>query len=169
MIGPLPISHAALLGITFLLGGSLFLFFFFWSISKMPSLNKAPADVAIPSMNAINKALKTPLFSSAFFLTPLAYLACGLLTQYIAQHGGALFFYLSGIIYVIGVVIVTGTINEPLNFQLAQVKTATSNDNQQTWQTYSTKWQFWNNLRTLSSGIALLLFFIGVFFLLKYD
>lgn len=168
MIGPLPISHAALLTISFILGGTVFLFFFFWSISKMPSLNKAPADVAIPSMNAINQAIKNPLFIAVFFLTPLAYISCGILTQYIAGQG-ALYFYLSAIIYVIGVIGVTGSISEPLNFQLAQVKPATSDDNQTTWQSYSKKWQFWNNGRTLSSGIALILFFIGCLVLLQHD
>ncbi len=170
MFRQLSINYLALLIITFILGLSLFLFFFFWAVSKMPSLNKTAADIAVPSMNAINKALKRPCFLASFLLTPVAYLSCGFLTQSITKHSGALFFYLSGIIYVSGVVIVTGTINEPLNFQLSQVKSITAPDEYQTiWQTYSQKWQFWNNIRTLSSAIALILFCMGCFFLLRYD
>lgn len=170
MFRQLSINYLALLTMTFILGLSLFLFFFFWAISKMPSLNKTSADIAIPSMNAINKALKRPWLLVGFLLTPVAYLSCGFLTQYLSRHSGPLFFYLSGIIYVIGVVIVTGTIIEPLNFQLSQVKSITAPDDyQRIWQSYSQKWQFWNKIRTLSSAIALSLFCIGCFFLFFYD
>lgn len=168
MISQFPISHTLLLFITFSLGIASFSYFFIWSFSKIPSLNNAPAEIAIPSMNALNKTSKNFGQLSLLGLTPIAYICCGLLTQSIARHGGALFFYLSAITYVVGVIGVTFSISEPLNFRLAQfTPQGDTSAAQKAWRDYVEKWQFWNKIRTLSSGLALVLFFWGFVYLLK--
>lgn len=126
----------------------------------MPNFDRSPADVAIASMNPINiRIRKKPLFLIPFLLTPLAYISCGLLARYAINQNGLLF-YLAAISYIVGVILVTSSVSEPLNFQLGHTTPNTPNQ-PDIWQTYSRKWQFWNMIRTLSSGLSIILFFLG--------
>ncbi|MBA1140223.1 DUF1772 domain-containing protein [Mesorhizobium sp. CCANP35] len=144
--------------ISIILAGAIFGFFYAWVCSTMWGLDQADPRVAIKAMQAMNASVRNAVFFPAFFLTPVV---LGL-TAAAARYGGhkvpAFWFAAAGAVYLGFGLILTLSVNVPMNEALAA--TAVPDDittARQVWQDYSGRWQFWNQVRTLTSGIALAL------------
>jgi uncharacterized membrane protein len=65
---------------------------------------------------------------------------------------------LSAAVYFCGAFLTTALINVPMNEALAQVAVPSDTETaRRIWQDYSAPWQTWNTVRTVFSGIALVL------------
>lgn len=149
----LPMSMLSLLSI-----GAIFGFFYAWVCSTMWGLDATDPRVAITAMQAMNASVRNPVFLMAFFLTPFILVITGIIAVRLGKSNSGPMFIASATLYVAGALLVTVVANVPINEALAQV--AVPIDNRaaaKIWQDYSGPWQFWNTLRTLVSGVSLLL------------
>lgn len=144
--------------------GAIFGFFYAWVCSTMWGLDAADPRVAIPAMQAMNASVRNPVFFPAFFLTPVILALTAAIAARQNRCRAAALFLAGAVIYVAGALLVTAMVNVPMNEALAQVTVpADSAAAADIWQVYSTPWQFWNTLRTLVSGFALLLTGLAIF------
>ncbi|WP_338720789.1 anthrone oxygenase family protein [Devosia sp. XK-2] len=149
----LPISLLALL-----LSGGIFGFFYAWVCSTMWGLDAADPRVAIEAMQAMNASVRNAVFAPAFFGTPIVALAAAALAWLDSRHRAAVAFGAAGILYLFGAFAVTMVVNVPMNAALAQVVIPVDIETAgQVWTAYSAPWQFWNALRTVVSGLSLML------------
>lgn len=133
--------------------------FFIFSVCIMQALARLPAEQGIAAMNAINVVIQNPLFLSAFMGTALLALALVVLA-FLWGGNGSMLLAAGGIVYVVGVLIVTIVFNVPMNDALgAAVPGQAATDFWQ--QRYLTDWVWWNHVRTVSSIGALALFILG--------
>lgn len=130
-------------------------FFYAFSVTGMPGLDLTAPPVAVEAMQGINTAVRNPVFFVTFFLSPVfAVLAAGALAICGNRLAGWLM-GLAGVTYLVGGLILTMTVNVPMNEALATLppEAATPAD----WAAYSARWTFWNTMRTAVSMAALLL------------
>ncbi|MFS4438629.1 DUF1772 domain-containing protein [Paracoccaceae bacterium GXU_MW_L88] len=149
--------------LSLILSGAIFGFFYAWVCSTMWGLDTANPEIAIPAMQAMNASVRNAVFAPAFFATPFVML----ITAYAAHRSGAgtamTAFAAGGLIYLVGGVILTLAVNVPMNEALAQVTPdEISANGAAIWAEYSPRWQRWNVIRTIASGVALLLAGIGL-------
>ena len=112
----------------------------------------------------MNASVRNPVFFPSFFLTPLILGLTAFIAANQSRKRSALLFAASAAIYVVGAFLVTAMINVPVNEALVLVGVPTHNQvASETWQAYSTRWQFWNTLRTLVSGLSLLLTGLAIY------
>ena len=124
----------------------------------MWGLDAADPAVAIHAMQAMNASVRNAVFFPAFFLTPVVLaLTSGLLFR-AHQRSAAACFGLAAGVYLVGGFGVTVLFNVPMNQALAAVVVPQATDTvHDIWQDYSANWQFWNHIRTVASGLAVLL------------
>lgn len=141
-----------------LMTAAIFGFFYAWVCSTMWGLDAADPAVAIKAMQAMNASVRNAVFFPAFFLTPVVLGLTAALLVRCGQRGAAIWFALAAGVYLLGGFVVTVMVNVPMNQALAKVIVpATTEAAQEIWQDYSGRWQFWNQLRTVASGLAVLL------------
>ncbi len=149
----LPLALLALL-----LSAAIFGFFYAWLCSTLWGLDAADPRVAIAAMQAMNSAVRNAIFAPAFFGTPVVLALAALASARAARRRAAACFGFAALCYLLGGLVLTVTINVPMNEALARVEIPASVEAAaQIWQAYSAPWQFWNLIRTLASGAALLL------------
>ncbi|WP_425037462.1 DUF1772 domain-containing protein [Primorskyibacter sp. S187A] len=149
----LPLSMISLLSI-----GAIFGFFYAWVCSTMWGLDNTTPQVAIKAMQAMNASVRNIVFFPAFFLTPVFLSTTSFVAFRSGQLSAALLFGGAAALYLVGAFLVTVLVNVPLNEALAQVTVPDDEAMaQDIWRRYSAPWQFWNLLRTMASGAALLL------------
>ncbi len=157
----LPMSMLSLLSI-----GAIFGFFYAWVCSTMWGLDATDPRTAIAAMQAMNASVRNGVFFPAFFMTPFILGATAILAAQEAERKSAILFGLAAILYFGGAFLVTAMVNVPMNEALAEVSIPTDLDAARSiWQGYSANWQVWNVLRTIVSGICLLLTGLAIFFL----
>ncbi len=146
--------------------GAIFGFFYAWICSTMWGLDATDPRTAIAAMQAMNASVRNAVFFPAFFMTPFILGATAIFAAQKAQRKSAILFGLAAILYFGGAFLATAMINVPMNEALAEVSiSADINAARSIWQDYSANWQVWNVLRTIVSGICLLLTGLAVFFL----
>ena len=144
--------------LSLMLSGAIFGFFYAWVCSTMWGLDAADPRVAIQAMQAMNASVRNAVFAPAFFGTPIVLLITAALAYARALNMAALAFAAGGLVYLLGGMILTMTINVPMNEALAAVTTPeNAADARRIWQGYSAPWQFWNTIRACMSGLALAL------------
>lgn len=144
--------------LSLLLCGAIFGFFYAWICSTMWGLDAADPRVAIAAMQAMNASVRNVVFAPAFFGTPLALFVTAGLARAAGQVRPALLFAAAGLVYLLGGLFLTVAVNVPMNEALAQVTVPASADEAASiWAAYSPRWQLFNTIRTLASGLALLL------------
>lgn len=154
-----PMSMLSLLSI-----GAIFGFFYAWVCSTMWGLDATDPQVAIVAMQAMNAAVRNPVFFPAFFLTPLILTATSYIATAQRQKRSSVLFGMAAGLYVAGAFLVTVTVNVPMNETLAEVVVPTDTEAARSiWQDYSSSWQFWNTLRTVASGASLLLTGLAIY------
>lgn len=155
----LPMSMLSLASV-----GAIFGFFYAWICSTMWGLDAADPRVAIPAMQAMNASVRNAVFFPAFFLTPLILVLTAIIAARNRRRRSAALFGASSAVYFFGALLVTAMVNVPMNEALAQVTVPKDSDTAtDIWQAYSAPWQFWNSLRTLVSGLALLLTGLAIY------
>lgn len=149
----LPMSMASLLSI-----GAIFGFFYAWVCSTMWGLDTTEPKIAITAMQAMNASVRNPVFFPAFFLTPAILAATAFIALRLDRKPAAAMFASGAAVYFVGAFLITIFINVPMNEALAQVTIPADSDAaREIWRAYSAPWQFWNTIRTLVSGLALIL------------
>jgi uncharacterized membrane protein len=125
-------------------------FFYAYSVSVMPGLGATDPLAATLAMRGINAVIRTPLFAFSFF----GALAFPLAGAVLARHRAvAVLAVAGGLVYGVGGVAVTFTVNVPLNETLAAASPAATNA-ADLWRQYAAPWTVWNHVRTLASIIA---------------
>ena len=143
--------------------GAIFGFFYAWVCSTMWGLDAADPNVAIAAMQAMNASVRNPVFAPAFFGTPVILAAAALAAWNVEDRRSALLFASAGLLYAVGAMVPTAAINVPLNETLAALETPLDTAGaRDAWQAYSNPWQFWNAVRAVAAGGALLLAGWGV-------
>ena len=136
-----------------LMGG----FFYAFSVLVMPGLDATNPLVAIPSMQNINAAVDSRLFGLGF--SGAAILAGVALVIGVLRRDGLSSYLLvvSGAVYLVGTFLVTVAFNVPLNddldgYSLLDPASIGRMDG------YIRDWSRWNDVRTVSSLLAFVLF-----------
>lgn len=145
-----------------LFSGAIFGFFYAWICSTMWGLDAADPNVAIAAMQAMNASVRNLVFAPAFWGTSLVLVVAALIAWKCGEGRAALFFGAGGVLYVLGAMIPTVTVNVALNEMLALVETPLDSARAESvWRSYSEPWQRWNTVRTVVSGITLVLTGLG--------
>ncbi|MHA3976658.1 anthrone oxygenase family protein [Halovulum sp. GXIMD14794] len=143
--------------VALLLSGAIFGFFYAWVCSTMWGLDAADPKVAIAAMQAMNASVRNTVFAPAFFATGPALAAAALAWWACGQRAVAALFGLAAAVYLLGGMGLTLAINVPMNEALAAVTVPQDPaEAARIWDDYSADWQFWNQIRTATSGLALL-------------
>jgi uncharacterized membrane protein len=132
-----------------LLGG----LFFTFSAFVMRALGSLAPAAGIAAMNAINRDILRSLFMPLFWGTTLAALALAILALWHWEKAGAPAMFAAGMVYVLGMFMVTVAIEVPQNNRLQAVD---ANDAAAlpVWQRYLSKWTAWNHVRTVACLLA---------------
>ncbi|KRD52911.1 DUF1772 domain-containing protein [Ensifer sp. ENS10] len=133
--------------------------FFIFSVCIMQALSRLPPEQGIAAMNAINVVIQNPIFLSAFMGTALLGLAL-IVVAFISGGEGRWLLAAGGLVYVVGVLLVTIVFNVPMNDALAAA--APGQAATDLWLgRYLTDWVWWNHVRTFASIGSLALFILG--------
>lgn len=152
-----------------LLSAAIFGFFYAWVCSTMWGLDAADPRVAIQAMQAMNASVRNGVFAPAFFGTPAVLGVTALVLWLQSFRKSAAMFALSSAVYLCFGLILTVIVNVPMNQALATIPSPDDIETaRQIWQDYSPKWQFWNQARTVASGISFLIAVLGVLNLALY-
>lgn len=147
-----------------LLCGAIFGFFYAWICSTMWGLDALDPRISIAAMQAMNASVRNAVFAPAFFATPFVLILTAMIAWRMGLGRPAVVFSSAGFVYLFGGMILTITVNVPMNEALGQVTIPTDlAAAQQIWTDYSPTWQRYNILRTVVSGVALTLTGIGIF------
>lgn len=146
------------------LNAAIFGFFYAWVCSTMWGLDAADPRIAIAAMQAMNASVRNLVFAPAFFATPFVLALAAVLALRRQSRVVALMFAAAAAIYLCGGLLLTATINVPMNEALALITISDDVDAaRRIWQDYSPDWQFWNQVRTVFSGAALCLTGFAIF------
>ncbi|QFT58604.1 hypothetical protein FIU94_07155 [Sulfitobacter sp. THAF37] len=146
-----------LLMLSLLLCGALFGFFYAWVCSTMWGLDQADPRVAISAMQAMNASVRNAVFAPAFFGTPVALAITTLCLFSSAQRTAAYWTLATTLLVVFPGVLLTMAVNVPMNEALGALSVPEDiEDARRIWQEYSADWQFWNQARTVATGLGLL-------------
>lgn len=128
-------------------------FFFAFSVCVMPGLDQVAPGSAIEAMQGINEAVRNPVFFVTFFLTPAIALVAAIALWIGGNRRVAVGMSVAALVYLVGVIVVTASINVPMNNALALINPAGS-EAASIWLDYSERWTFWNTARTFSNFLA---------------
>jgi uncharacterized membrane protein len=149
--------------VSLVLTAAIFGFFYAWVCSTMWGLDAADPRVAISAMQEMNASVRNAVFFPAFFLTPIALAITGVLAWRVVRRRAAGLFLGAAAVYLVGGLILTMAINVPMNEELAAVAVPASVEAaQHIWDDYSGRWQTWNIVRTVCSGVSLILAAVGL-------
>lgn len=152
---------AALAALT--LSAAIFGFFYAWTVSTMWGLDAADPRLAIGAMQAMNASVRNAAFAPAFFGTGPALLLAAGLSLAAGARRATMLFALAGVVYAVLGMGLTMAINVPMNQALAATAIPADPEAAATiWRGYSQPWQMWNQIRTLTSGLAFLLGLSGL-------
>jgi uncharacterized membrane protein len=130
-----------------LIGGLYFAF----SAFIMTALDRTGPEAGRTAMNSINAVILRSLFMPVFFGTTIGSLVLAIAgvieRQWLLVAGG--------IVYVLGMFVVTMARNVPLNNELMRADGGVAPE---TWRRYRVAWTRWNHVRTLASLAAAALF-----------
>lgn len=149
--------------LSLLLSAALFGFFYAWVCSTMWGLDMADPRVAIAAMQAMNASVRNAVFAPAFFGTAPVLLFTAFVMFRERHRSAAFWFGLAGIVVALLTVALTAAFNIPMNEALADVAVPQDIEAARIiWADYSPQWQVWNQIRTVTSGIAVLFVGIGI-------
>ena len=133
--------------------------YFAFSAFVMTSLTRIARAAGISAMNAINVVIVKSLFMPIFIGTTLTAVVLTGLAILSWNEAGSIVMLADGIIYVIGMFVVTAAFNVPLNDALAAVDPSSA-EGAVVWSRYLRDWTLWNHVRTVAS-VAACAFFIA--------
>ena len=127
--------------------------FFIFSVPIMPAFRRLPAREGMAAMQSINVVIINPIFLGVFLGTGVvsAVLTIFALLRWELPSSG--FVVAGAALYLLGSLLVTMTLNVPLNDALAKADPKTTAGHE-FWQNYLSAWTFWNHVRTIASLAA---------------
>ena len=140
-----------------LLGGLYFAF----SAFIMAAFSRIDQAAGISAMNAINDVIVRSWFMPVFLGTTVAAAALSGLAFFRWGEPGAITMFVGGVLYVLGMFVVTMIFNVPLNDALAATQPS-SPDAAPLWARYLQDWTFWNHVRTIACTGASALFIAAI-------
>ncbi len=146
--------------LTFVLLAGAYGVFFTYSNSVVPGLDQVDAEQAVAAMRRINVVIVNPLFLLSFIGPVVTGAVTGFLLLGLDEGTSALLFFASAVVYLFGGIVLTGTVNIPLNNAL---ENSTSTDWAQRWADFSPRWKKSNHARALLAMVALALAGIGLY------
>lgn len=150
----------AFLGV--LLSGAIFGFFYAWLCSVMWGLDTADPRVAVAAMQAMNGSVQNAVFAPAFFGTPAVLALAAVFAMRVGRAAGMVL-GLAAAVYAGAALLVTLQVNVPMNQVLAATPVPEDIEAARAvWQGYSPRWQEFNLIRTVASGITLGLAALGL-------
>ncbi|WEX09117.1 anthrone oxygenase family protein [Chelativorans sp. AA-79] len=152
---------SALLWFTVVGCGLLAGVYFAFSAFIMAALGRVDQVAGVAVMNTINVVIYRSLFMPFFFGTTLAAAALVFLALFRLGEPGAIATLAGGVMYVLGMFVVTIAFNVPLNDALARVDTVSAQA-ADVWARFLQDWTFWNHVRTISSAAALTCFVMAL-------
>lgn len=135
--------------------------YFAFSAFIMQALASIDRAAGAAAMNAINRVIQRSLFMPLFLGSSLACLLLAVIALIDWGASGAAAMFAGGLIYVVGMFVVTMRFNVPLNNALAAAD-PTDEKQAAAWTAYLDRWTRWNHVRTLSSTAALILFIAAI-------
>jgi uncharacterized membrane protein len=135
--------------------------YFAFSTFVMTALARIGPVQGVAAMNAINIEIVKSLFMPFFLGTTLTSAALVVAAFLRWGEAGAIAMLAGGIVYVLGMFVVTMLLNVPLNDALA-ASDPSSAEGDALWARYLRDWTFWNHVRTLASAAASVLFTIAI-------
>ena len=153
------------LGASLIMTGLMLGFFYAWICSTMWGLDATDPRVAIGAMQAMNGSVRNVAFGPVFFGTPFVVL----LTAYLGWRSGykisTVLVGLAGLVSLFGYLVLTATINVPMNEALGAMNVpSTIEEAQIIWSDYSAPWQFWNTVRFGFTALSFVLLVAAVLF-----
>ena len=135
--------------------------YFAFSTFIMTALGRIGQAAGIAVMNAINVAIVQSLFLPIFLGTTATSAALAVIALFRLGEPGAVTMLAGGVLYVLGMFVVTMIFNVPLNNALAAADPA-SQEATSLWARYLTDWTMWNHVRTIASTAACTLFIAAI-------
>ncbi|WP_225743265.1 DUF1772 domain-containing protein [Marinilactibacillus sp. Marseille-P9653] len=132
--------------------------FFAFSNFIMKAFSKVSHSNGLASMQEINKAVLNPWFFLFFLGTAFSSLI--LMVLYFFTPLVTIWGLIGAALYFFGCFMVTGTRNVPLNNELAKV--SAEDKESKVWRHFLKTWTIWNQVRTLASLLAMILFLINL-------
>ena len=132
-----------------LVGGAFFAF----STFVMNALARLPAAQGIAAMQLINVMVINPLCGAVFLGTAAACVLLGISSLLRWREPGAAYILAGSLLYLAGVILVTGLFNVPRNDALAAVAPSSA-EGARLWTDYLSIWTAWNHVRTVASLAA---------------
>lgn len=152
--GLTPGVTAAWVGVLFT--GAIFGFFYAWVCSTMWGLDDADPRVSISAMQAMNGSVRNGVFFPVFFLTPVVLGLAAMLAWRERRRMSGRLLAAAAVVYLLGGLVLTMAVNVPMNETLATVTVPSDMEQARViWSDYSGRWQLFNQLRTVASGVAL--------------
>lgn len=160
----LPLLLGILATLSLVLSGAIFGFFYAWICSTMWGLDAIDPRIAIAAMQGMNASVRNIVFAPAFFGTPFVLLATAAVCWINAYRSAGMGFALGGVVYLFAGMLLTISVNVPMNEALGQLAVPDEIAAAQAiWDDYSPRWQVWNITRTIASGVSLLAVGWGIF------
>jgi len=135
--------------------------FFAFSAFVMPALARVPPAQGIAAMRSINVAALRWPFMAAFFGTAASCALLAVGSLFWRQDHFDSYLFISGVIYLVGTVLVTVLFNVPRNEKLIDVR-SDSVEGTELWSRYMAEWTAWNHVRALASLLAAALLTIAL-------
>jgi uncharacterized membrane protein len=135
--------------------------YFAFSAFIMTALGRIGQATGIAAMNAINVAIVQSLFMPVFLATTAASTALAVIALLRWGEPGAMAMAAGGVLYVLGMFVVTMIFNVPLNNALAAADPE-GHAAASLWARFLTDWTVWNHVRTVLSTTACALFIAAI-------
>lgn len=135
--------------------------YFAFSAFIMRALGRIEHSAGVAAMNAINADILRSLFMPLFLGSTLVSLALAIVALLRWGRAGSIEMLAGGILYFVGMFLVTMLFNVPLNNRLMSASPATV-EGVGLWHDYLRRWTAWNHVRTLASTAALALFIAAI-------
>jgi uncharacterized membrane protein len=135
--------------------------YFAFSAFIMTALGRIGQAAGIAAMKAINVAILQSLFMPLFLGTTATSAALAVMALFRWGEPGAMAMVAGGVLFVLGMFVVTMIFNVPLNNALAAAEPASS-EAASLWARYLADWTMWNHVRTVSSTVACALFIAAI-------
>ncbi|MEH6700726.1 anthrone oxygenase family protein [Parasphingorhabdus sp.] len=135
--------------------------YFTFSVFVMQALDAAGRPVGMAAMQSINRIILKSLFLPLFFASSLACLLLAVFGVMIWGSAGAWQMVMGGVIYLLGMLVVTAAANVPLNNAL-EATDAAGPEAEAMWLRYMQHWLPWNHVRTASCTVSLVLLLAAI-------
>lgn len=151
----------ALLWFSIVACGLLAGLYFTFSAFAMTAFGRIDVPAGVAAMTSINRVIQRSLFMPLFVGSSLSSLALAVIGAMHWGEDGACGALAGGIIYFIGMFVVTMIFNVPRNNAL-EASDPASAAGQALWVRYCKEWTAWNHVRTFASTAAMILFVMAL-------